>query len=85
MTVDPSAGLYAPIPFIGQVIRPALQNDVAQPSQNGPRPPSPTNSPFAVEVKATPINREGIYVDDVRNVKKARIEPTRTLPRANET
>jgi hypothetical protein len=77
MTVNPSAGLYAPIPSLGQTIQPALQNVVSQSSGNGTNPAARIHSPFAVEVQVAPINREGVYVDDTRNAKKARIDAQR--------
>jgi len=77
MTVNPSAGLYAPIPFVAQAIQPTLQNIAGHSFETGAKPPSLTQSPFAVEVEATRTNREGVYVDDTRNVKKAKIEPKR--------
>ena len=79
MTVNPSAGLYAPIPSLGQIVQPAFQNVVSQTSGNGGRPAAGTHSPFAVEVQVGPINREGVYVDDTRNAKKARIDQQRTI------
>jgi len=75
MTVNPSAGLYAPIPSLGQTITPAIQNVGARASGNGVSPVARTNSPLAVEVRVGPTNLEGIYVDDTRNAKKARIGP----------
>lgn len=77
MTVNPSAGLYAPIPSLAQSVQPAFQNVVSQTSGNGVQAAARTHSPFAVEVQVAPINREGVYVDDKRNVKKARIDHQR--------
>jgi hypothetical protein len=50
--------MYAPIPFVGQSLRPGMQNPVV--------PPTPQNT-----------NQEGVYMDDTRNVKRAKIEPKR--------
>jgi len=77
MTVNPSAGLYAPIPFVAQAIQPALQNIAGHSFETGVKPASGTQRPVAVEVEVTRTNREGVYADDTRNVKKAKIEPKR--------
>jgi hypothetical protein len=80
-TVNPSAGMYAPIPFVGQPLHPGMQNVMTYPS-NGSHLSShaPSNSSLAVEAATGPTNREGLYADDVRNVKRAKIEPKRFNP-----
>jgi len=84
-TVNPSAGMYAPIPFVGQTqsIRPGMQNTIDL-TTNGGYHPQLLSQPqqqrqIAVDI-AQQISREGIYIDDTRNVKRVKIEPKRTLP-----
>jgi hypothetical protein len=72
-TVNPSAGMYAPIPFIGQSLRPGIQTAALPPSQF-----QPPRLQVSVEVNP-PASREGVYMDDTRNVKRAKIEPKRTF------
>ena len=76
VTVNPSAGMYAPIPFVGQSLHPGMQNVMTYPS-NGQNfsDEIPSNRPFAVEIPSRPISREGVYMDDTRNVKRPKIEP----------
>jgi hypothetical protein len=32
---------------------------------------------FSVEIPHGPVSREGVYIDDTRNVKRAKLEPRR--------
>lgn len=74
-TVNPSAGVYAPIPFVGsQSLYPGMQNVIAYKS-NG----SQDSSNVAAEIKKEPSNREGVYSDDTRNVKRAKIDEKRNF------
>ena len=77
-TVNPSAGMYAPIPFAGQSLHPGMQNTMTYTS-NGPHyaPHDPANNHVGVEIVGQPLSREGIYIDDTRNVKRPKIEPKR--------
>ena len=79
-TVNPSAGMYAPIPFAGQSLHPGMQNVMVYAS-NGPQYAShdPANNHIPVEIVGGPISREGVYIDDTRNVKRPKIEPKRTM------
>jgi hypothetical protein len=81
VTVNPSAGMYAPIPFVGQSLHPGMQNVMTYPSNGQPfRTESPSKGYITVEINSNPISREGVYVDDTRNVKRPKIELKRILP-----
>jgi len=81
VTVNPSAGIYAPIPFVGQSLHPGMQTVMTYPSNSPPFPPQQLhNSQISVEIDSGSINREGVYIDDTRNVKRPKVEIKRTLP-----
>jgi hypothetical protein len=74
-TVNPSAGIYAPIPFVGsQSLYPGMQNIIPFKS-NG----SQDSSKVAAEVKKEPVNRDGTYSDDTRNAKRPKIDEKRNF------
>jgi hypothetical protein len=79
-TVNPSAGIYAPIPFAGQSLHPGMQNVMTYTS-NGPQYAShdPANNHASVKIVSGPRSREGVYMDDTRNVKRPKIEPKRII------
>lgn len=80
-TVNPSAGMYAPIPFAGQSLHPGMHTVMAYTS-NGPQYLSHDPANNHVSGVSGSINREGAYIDDMRNVKRPKIEPKRfTLSR----
>ena len=85
-TVNPSAGMYAPIPFVGQSLHPGMQNVMTN-SSNGSHFSSqdPSTYQVAVEIKSGPTSRENVYMDDTRNVKRPKIEPKRTNPLPTST
>ena len=78
-TVNPSAGMYAPIPFAGQSLHPGIQNVMTYTS-NGPQYAShdPANNQIS-DIVSGPVSREGVYMDDTRNVKRPKIEPKRII------
>lgn len=88
-TINPSAGIYAPIPFVNQSIRPGIQENPSSQS-NGQQfqpqvmilsaqpknisPPQPNQqSQFTVQ-SPNQSQTEGVYTDDNRNVKRPKIE-----------
>ncbi len=89
-TINPSAGMYAPIPFVNQSIRPGIQPNPpkqsngqqfqpetmmvsAEPTNMSPSQPN-QQSEFPVQ-SPNQSQREGVYTDDNRNVKRPKIEP----------
>ena len=80
-TVNPSAGMYAPIPFINQSPNPGIQKVMAY-TANGPQYPNQDfpHSRVSVEIQNHPVDRQGIYLDDTRDVKRPKIEPRRNPP-----
>lgn len=72
-TINPAAGLYAPIPFVGQHAQPGLQPINSNTTTlNAPSP----HQNFAVEIVAKPLIREDVYIDDTRDIKRPkRISP----------
>jgi hypothetical protein len=78
-TVNPSAGIYAPIPFAGQSLHSGMQNVMIYAS-NGPQYASHEPATNHVsEIVSGPVSREGVYVDDTRNTKRPKIEPKRIV------
>ena len=83
-TVNPSAGMYAPIPFVNQThnqsLRPGMQNLMTM-NSNGLQIPAQNRSmnQVKVEMSVRPVT-EGVYSDDTRNVKRPKIEPKCNTP-----
>jgi len=71
--INPTSAMYAPIPFVGQ----------SQPIMHQPIPPAPSASPrpsFAVEIPSKSINRQGLYIDDTRDIKRPKLAPAPIAP-----
>lgn len=81
-TINPSTGMYAPIPFVNplnQPLHPGMQN-VMDMNSNGPQiAQNRQNSQVGEEMSYHPMT-EGVYTDDTRNVKRPKIEPRRNSP-----
>src|SRR5271170_5601736 len=79
-TVNPSAGMYAPIPFVGQPLHSGMQN-VMDYQTNGPQYTNSNASrhQVAVEVMSRPSTREDVYIDDTRTNKRPKIAIKRTF------
>ena len=81
-TVNPSAGLYAPIPFIGQSLHPGVQNIVNYNSNGANYHPLPISNNQSVINQPTanpPAIREDVYLDDTRDIKRPKIEIKRIV------
>jgi hypothetical protein len=78
-TINPSAGMYAPIPFPGQSLHSGMQN-VMDYQTNGPQftNSDPSRHQVSVEVSSRPITREDVYIDDTRTNKRPKIVVKRT-------
>jgi hypothetical protein len=74
-TSYPPAGLYAPIPVVGQP-QPGVQM-----LKNESTAPPPPHSNITVEIPQIPMNREGVYMDDTRNVKRPKLAPAPIAPK----
>lgn len=78
-TLNPSAGMYAPIPFVGQNLQSGMQNVVGYGS-NGPQftNSDPSGRQVSVEIATRPNTREDVYIDDTRTNKRPKIAAKRT-------
>jgi hypothetical protein len=85
-TIDPSAGIYAPIPFASQLLQQKINMIQPQPLQQEPQQQindqtngtNNLNSAQVIpEIPKSNINR-GIYKDDTREAKRAKVEFQRT-------
>jgi len=73
-TINPSAGMYAPIPFVGQPLHPGMQNAVDYQTNGAQFANSdPSRQQVSVEVMSRPITMEGVYIDDTRSNKRPKI------------
>jgi hypothetical protein len=83
-TVNPSAGMYAPIPFVNppfnQQQHPGMQN-LMDMNPNGSQlaPQIRPKAQGSVDMSNRPMV-EGVYMDDTRNVKRPKIEPRCNFP-----
>jgi hypothetical protein len=68
--MPPASGLYAPIPFINPS-QPYVQTQPTHPQQST----IPLRPNFAVEITNRPVSREGVYVDDTRDLKRQKLAP----------
>lgn len=62
--MNPSAGIYAPIPFIGQGLHPGVPRSLNSAS-NGAQP---------AETKQNEAIGDDVYKDDIRSVKRPKLE-----------
>ena len=73
--VNPSSIMYAPIPSVSQFLNQPVPN-AESPQWYNPAERSATNAQFNVEIKSGSINKEGVYVDDARDPKRAKLTLT---------
>lgn len=67
--------MYAPIPSAAQFLHQPAPND-QNPQWYNPAERPPSKNQFTVEIKSVPINKEGVYVDDTRDPKRAKLALT---------
>jgi len=67
--------MYAPIPPAAQFLPQPVPNQPI-PRWYNPAERPPPKAQFNVEIKAVPINKEGVYIDDTRDPKRAKLTLT---------
>ena len=74
VTINPSAGMYAPIPFAGQSLHPGMRNFTDY-QTNGPQfvNSDPSRQQMSEEIANRSVKREDVYMDDTRTNKRAKI------------
>lgn len=75
VAINPSAGMYMPIPPTGRTLRPEMLN-VTNYSSNGPivTPQNLSTDQAPIATTSGLANPEDVYTDDIRNAKRPRVE-----------